>query len=430
MRILAISAYFPPYSYGGYEIRVSNVMDALSARGHEIHVLTTKTDTGMQAERIAYAYPVLRVLNGASRKMRFSDRLTTHHLTHGIGVVLVFLRETFADMRDLERVEREIRTFQPDLIYLGHIMPLSQELLPFLARQDLPLVADEGGASLTFAFHGGGLWRRFLAEFPEGSIFQHLIKRSFVRVVSWLSHGRMQEERHWPAIHAFFNSELNAHNAQEAGVPLARAEVIHSGIDTDFFSFKRPKAFGNPLTLLQPGRIEQNKGQLDAVELCATLNARGISCTLTIVGDRWKETFAQEVQTRIQELGLAKVVRILPMKDRINIAELYHQMDICLFLSRHQTGFSRVPLEAMATGCLLLTYGKEGSDEILRNGENGFLIPEGDISAAADLITALLNKPEMVTNIIRQARNDIETDYSMNSYIEKIEKLLSVVLIR
>ena len=105
-------------------------------------------------------------------------------------------------------------------------------------------------------------------------------------------------------------------------------------------------------------------------------------------------------------------------------------MDICLFLSRHQTGFSRVPLEAMATGCLLLTYGKEGSDEILRNGENGFLIPEGDISAAADLITALLNRPEMVTNIIRQARNDIETDYSMNSYIEKIEKLLSVVLIR
>ncbi len=147
MRLLAISAYYPPYSYGGYEIRVSNIMDALAARGHEIHVLTSKPDTAMQAERVDYAYPVLRVLNGASRKMRFFDRLTTHRLTHGIGVVLVFLREILADTRDLSRVEREIRTFQPDLIYLGHIMPLSQELLTFLAQQDLPIAADEGGAS-------------------------------------------------------------------------------------------------------------------------------------------------------------------------------------------------------------------------------------------------------------------------------------------
>jgi len=131
MRILTISAYFPPYSYGGYEIRVSNVMDALAARGHEIHVLTSQPDTGMQAERVAYAYPVLRVLNGASRKMRFFDRLTTHHLTHGIGVVLVFLREILADMRGLARVEREIRTFQPDLIYLGHIIRLARSCCPF-----------------------------------------------------------------------------------------------------------------------------------------------------------------------------------------------------------------------------------------------------------------------------------------------------------
>ena len=428
MRILAISAYYPPYSYGGYEIRVSNVMDALSARGHEIHVLTTKTDTGMQAERIAYAYPVLRVLNGASRKMRFSDRLTTHHLTHGIGVVLVFLRETFADMRDLERVEREIRTFQPDLIYLGHIMPLSQELLPFLARQDLPIAADEGYSSLIFAFLGGGLWRRFLAEFPEDTFFQHLIKRSFVRVVSWLSRGRMQEERHWPAIHAFFNSELNAHNAHGAGVPLARAEVIHSGIDTDFFSFKRPKAFGNPLTLLQPGRIEQNKGQLDAVELCAALHARGIPCTLTIVGDRWKEIYAQEVENRIRELGLNSSVRILPMQSRSTLVKLYHQADICLFLSRYRSGFSRIPLEAMACGSLLLSYGYEGSDEILRDGQNGFLIPNGDIPAIAERISALLREPELISRIIHQARADIENEYSLSSYASKIEVFLEQVL--
>jgi glycosyltransferase involved in cell wall biosynthesis len=234
----------------------------------------------------------------------------------------------------------------------------------------------------------------------------------------------MQEERHWPAIHAFFNSDLNAHNAQEAGVPLAHAEVIHSGIDTDFFSFKRSKAFGNPLTLFQPGRIEQNKGQLDAVELCAALHARGIPCTLTIVGDRWKETYAQEVENRIRELGLNSSVRILPMQSRSTLVKLYHQADICLFLSRYRSGFSRIPLEAMACGSLLLSYGNEGSDEILRDGENGYIIPKGDIPAIAERIKTLIAEPEAIASIIHQARADIENDYSMVSYTSKIEAFL------
>ena len=99
-------------------------------------------------------------------------------------------------------------------------------------------------------------------------------------MVGLFSHGRMQQEWRWPIIHAFFNSRLNERNAEEVGVPLARAEVIHSGIDISFFSFQRAKPFGNPLTLLLPGRIEQNKGQLEAVELCSMLNARGIPARL------------------------------------------------------------------------------------------------------------------------------------------------------
>ncbi len=429
MRILAISAYYPPYSYGGYEIRVSNIMDALSARGHEICVLTTKPDPAIKTAQIDFPYHVRRVLHGASRKMRFFDRLTTYHLTHGIGVVLVFLREIHNNMRDLAQVERQIRAFQPDLIYLGHIMPLSQELLPFLAWQNLPVIVDEGYKSLIVAFQERGLWRRFLAEFPEHNFLQRLVKRSFARAVSIISHGRMQEEWHWPVIHAFFNSELNAHNAQEAGVPLARAEVIHSGIDTDFFSFQRAKPFGNPLTLLLPGRIEQNKGQLEAVELCSTLNARGIPCTLTIVGDRWKEAYSKQVEAQVMDKDLNKAMRILPMQSRSEMVEQYHQTDICVFLSHHKTGFSRVPLEAMACGSLVCSYGYEGSDEILQDGENGFLIPEGDISAAADLINVLLNEPETVARVIQQARKEIEKNYSLNIYIEKIEGFLSETLV-
>jgi len=49
MRILAISAYYPPYCYGGFEIRVSNILDALAAHGHELCVLTTQPDPTMKS---------------------------------------------------------------------------------------------------------------------------------------------------------------------------------------------------------------------------------------------------------------------------------------------------------------------------------------------------------------------------------------------
>jgi len=429
MRILTISAYYPPYSYGGYEIRVSNIMDELAARGHALCVLTTKPDPTMKAAHTDFAYPVRRVLHGASRKMRFPDRLTTHRLTHGIGVGLVFLREIHNNMRDLAQVERQFNAFKPDLIYLGHFMPLSQELLPFLAQQNLPIIVDEGYKSLIVAIQERSLWRRFLTEYSEQNPFQRLIKRSFARMVGLFSHGRMQQEWRWPIIHTFFNSRLNERNAEEVGVPLARAEVIHSGIDISFFSFQRAKPFGNPLTLLLPGRIEQNKGQLEAVELCSMLNARGIPCTLTIVGDRWKEAYAKQVEAQVINMNPNEAVRILPMQSRREMVELYHQTDICLFLSHHKTGFSRVPLEAMACGSLVFSYGYEGSDEILRDGENGFLIPEGDISTAADLISLLLNEPETVARVIQQARNDIEKNHSLGIYIEKIEDFLNRTLI-
>jgi hypothetical protein len=41
MRILFLSNLYPPVVLGGYELACSNVARAMSARGHEVRVLTT-----------------------------------------------------------------------------------------------------------------------------------------------------------------------------------------------------------------------------------------------------------------------------------------------------------------------------------------------------------------------------------------------------
>lgn len=425
MRILTISAFYPPYTYGGYEIRVGDIMNGLSARGHEICVLTTKPDHSLKAASKSFACPVIRQLHGSSRKLRFADRLTTRRLTRWLGIGLVFLREVRQDIQDTALIEAQIRDFQPDLLYLGHIMPLTRALMPFLARQPLPIVADEGGKGLIYSWQDRGLWQRFQTEFPQKTGFLRWVKQACNWLVLHLSHGRIKQEWTFPAnIQAFFNSNLNLNNALAEGAPLARTQVIHSGIDIAQFTFRREKEFGNPLTILVPGRIEENKGQLDAVRVGAALKAMGIPFELTLVGERWNQRYAEKVDAEILALGLKSQARVLPMLSREELVRLYHQADITFFPSKYRSGFSRIPLEAMACGSLLITYGNEGSDEIIRDGENGLILTPEDSQAAAEEFARLLNQPDRVGQIIKKARQTVEDSCSMGGYLSRIEEFL------
>ncbi len=425
MRILTLSAYYPPYTYGGYEIRVGDIMDGLSQRGHEIRILTTKPDFALRAIPKDFPYPVIRRLHSPARKLRFFDWLTTRKLTRWLGISLVFLREILHDIQDTALLDTQIRAFKPDLLYLGHIMPLTRAFMPFLSKMQIPIVADEGGKGLIYSWQDHGLWQRFQAEFPEIPHFLGWLKKLTVEVVDRVSKGRVSKDWAFPkGIRAIFNSDLNRRNAEAAGVPLAETTVIHSGIDTQFFTFKRSKEFGSPLTILVPGRIEENKRQLDAVRLGALLKERGIPFELVIVGGSWNSTYAEWVEAEIQTNGLQKEVRILPMAGRADLVELYHWADITFFPSIQNAGLSRIPLEATACGSLLISYGCEGSDEIIRNGVNGFITIAGNIDKLGEIITNLFTNQQLYSNITSSARTKIENELSLSGYIQKIEDFI------
>ena len=101
---------------------------------------------------------------------------------------------------------------------------------------------------------------------------------------------------------------------------------------------------------------------------------------------------------------------------------LYHQADICFFPSYQEPGFSRTPLEAMACGCIVISYGNEGSDEIIRNKQTGFLVPPGDYLGIVAIIKELVSNHKMVNSIAWEARKEIEEFFSMNRYIDRIEE--------
>ena len=277
--------------------------------------------------------------------------------------------------------------FQPELVYIGHLYILSKALLPFLARLDLPIYYDEGGAGLSDAGKDHGRRFRFTGDWRSRFAPLNWLKPLVIRLVCAISHGRFRPEWNWPSyLHATFNSRTSRDIAITRGVPMSNSRALHSGIDLARFEFKQRAGMGNPVRIIVPGRLERRKGQSDAVLLLQELVRRGTEAQVVLAGSGWTDGYNTEIEKLAESAGISDRVKILPMLAQNELVAEYHKSDICFFTSYQTIGFSRTPLEAMACGCVVISYGNEGSSEIIRDRENGFIVPPGDIPRTADLI--------------------------------------------
>lgn len=82
-----------------------------------------------------------------------------------------------------------------------------------------------------------------------------------------------------------------------------------------------------------------------------------------------------------------------------------------LLLTSSSEGFPLVLVEAMAVGCVPIAYDiRYGPRDIIVDGENGFLVPLGDVAALASAIERLLDlPPERLDSMRRAARRTAES---------------------
>lgn len=403
MQILTITADHPPYHSGGYELRIKEIMDGLALRGHKVHVLTTVRNQRSNKGSEESSYPVRRILSN-----RYNAKW--------------FPKELLQDLIDTKTLEKEIGEIQPDLIYLGHTYPLTKQLLPYLASLQVPIFYDEGGNGLKGAWTDHGRWFEFAGDYRIRFRFLNLIKPTVVRLVLWMSRGRIKNMWSFPErMIMFFNSELNRNNAKFFGVPVENDQVIHSGVDIEKFAFVLKQKLSNPIIIIIPGRIELKKGQLDGVKLIQELSSCGIEAELLLVGPSSLDGYLDVLENEIDKLNLTDKVHFIRMVDQDQMVELYHKADMCLFSSYHHSGFSRVPLEAMACGCAVLSYGNEGSDEVITDHCNGFITETGGIHDLVEVIKKVVENPRLLENVCVNARNNIEINYSLSRYIDQLE---------
>lgn len=422
MKILVISSHYPPCHSGGYELRVKNIFDQLWQRGFDVQVLTSKTGDGRLAQTDS-GYPILRKLHSKTGMKTLIDWFTAHRISHYFGLLLAVSQSILFDIFDLKIVDKEISNFQPDIIYLGQILPLTTTLLPFLARVKKPIIVDDGGGTLVTLNEDHGTWFKFCATNLKYPLLNS-VKESIIKLFLLLSSNRLETHWIWPGnLQVMFKREINYQKAAFQKIPFVSSMILRSGIDVDLFKFLHRDKITDPIVFIIPARIEPRKGQIDAVRLITNLKDEGIRADLILVGEP-RKSYLIEVLREAKLSSVEENLTILPMVDHAELVELYHHADICFFPSYWRDGLSRVPMEAMACGTIVVSYGNEGSSEIIRNNENGFLIEQQDYKAIVGIIKELLDQPKKYLKIIQQARKDIQALFSLNEYVDEVEKII------
>jgi glycosyltransferase involved in cell wall biosynthesis len=138
----------------------------------------------------------------------------------------------------------------------------------------------------------------------------------------------------------------------------------------------------NGFTLATAGRLTRQKALGDALEAVARVD--GVS--LVVAGDGPER---QVLEHRPAALGVAERVRFVGPLSRDQVLTLYRASDAALSTSAWEN-LPHSVVEALAVGTPVLATAVGGVPEVVHDGENGLLVPAGDVEAIAGAIGRLV----------------------------------------
>lgn len=158
--------------------------------------------------------------------------------------------------------------------------------------------------------------------------------------------------------------------------------------ETKRYDIKKLIAQKDPQKILWCGRLIDWKHPDLAVETAARLRNAGVDFSMDIIGSGAMES---ALQKQIEENGLADRVKLLGSMPPQKTREHMERAGILLFTSDRQEGWGAVLNEAMNSGCAVVTSHAAGAAPyLIRNGENGMIIPSGDVDQLYRHVKTLL----------------------------------------
>jgi glycosyltransferase involved in cell wall biosynthesis len=187
--------------------------------------------------------------------------------------------------------------------------------------------------------------------------------------------------------------------------------------------FIAPEAVGLPppssLIVLFVGRLEDIKGTRLLPEIAKLLP---VGAKLVVVGDG---ELKEELLESSFKAGLEDRLILHGWLSKQDLLRVYSDGRVVIFPSLVEEPFGRVGIEAMAAGRPVVAFDVGGVKDWLIHGENGFLVPRGDVEKMAEFTTLLLEHPELANKMGRMGRKRVSSLFDRDMILSRLEQILN-----
>jgi glycosyltransferase involved in cell wall biosynthesis len=196
-------------------------------------------------------------------------------------------------------------------------------------------------------------------------------------------------------------------------VDAARVTLIRgSGVDLSRF---RPseEPGGIPLVVL-PARMLRDKGVEEFVAAARQLRAEGVRARFALVGDPDLENPAAIEESCLRMWAQEGAIEYWGWRE--DLAEVFRQAHI-VCLPSYREGLPKALIEGAAARRALVTCDVPGCREVVRDGDNGLLVPARDSAALAGALRRLLADRELRRRMAERSRERAVQEFSLERVI-------------
>lgn len=323
--------YYTP-SKGGMETSVINLSKGLEKAGHEVFIFAPEYPNYKDKERNIFRYKSIRFNYG--------------------GYFYVIPVPFGSKMKEI------VKELELDILHSHQPYSLGSEALKFSKELDIPLV---------FTYH---------IKYEDYSHYIPLVPNSiskkYIRKVT-VGYSNKCDAVISPS--TAIKKLLEDHGIK------ALVKIIPSGINIDNFANDTGKKKKirekyqikqDEIVLITACRLTKEKNLEFLVNSFAKIAQKEKNVKFMIVGDG---AVKKDLEKMAEEFGIKDRIIFTGLVDRTSIVSLYQASDIFVFASKTETQ-GLVAVEAMAAGNPVIAVRASGIEDIVKDGEDGFLTSE------------------------------------------------------
>jgi glycogen(starch) synthase len=409
MRMLFVSNLYPPHHLGGYELLCHEVATHLTARGHEVAILTS--DFGVKGPTPEPG--VYRQLKLASDIYYYRPQQVLRYWADGRA--------------NRQAIRKALAETAPDVVVIWGMWNLSPLVAAWVERlaghRVVYYLASQWPAEPT---PHEAYWDGTANRLP-GRLFKRLLRRPV----------RLALHREWRPYalrfeHVIACSRFVRDGLVQAGVPVADARIIYLGIDPVPYQEaaaqreKAPPTQG--LRVAYVGALVPHKGPHTAVEALGLLAGDGASpaVSLTILGSGHPE-YEERLHAMVRRWKLEDKVTFQRPIPRAQLPGFLARFDALVMPSVWEEPLARISQEAMASGLVLVATPTGGTPEILIDGENGLAFAPEDAHALAGHLRRLATDADLRRRLACEGRRTVLERFTLSRMIGELEAYLADV---